>query len=331
MSRRALLVGIDNYEHAPKLSCCVSDAKSVQHFIQRHQDGTPNYSCKLLLASTDTDTMVGRAQLRQACQELFDNYAGEVLFYFSGHGAPTSLGGYLATSDGIENDVGVPMQDVVQMAVNSRAGDITMILDCCHAGSMGNAPILNRGVVDPLAALRENMTIIAASRDVQAAVESGDHGLFTGRLLDALDGGAADHLGWVTAPGIYSYIERHFGPWDQRPVYKSHATKVTVIRNCAPLIDRSKLKELEKLFPDPHHRMQLDPEFEPEDEHGNYHEPVNVDKVRIAKLLKKFRDVGLVRPTIEDEQLYWTARKSHSVELTARGREYWRLVKFGRI
>jgi caspase domain-containing protein len=331
VDRRALSVGIDNYTNVAKLNCCVADAKSIQQLIQRNQDGTPNYDCKLLLASSELGSTVSRAQLRDACQQLFD-FTGDVLLYFSGHGALTTSGGYLATSDAAVNDVGVPMYDIMQWAYTSRARDILLILDCCHSGDLGNPPVLNiGGPGDPLALLRENMTIIAAARDTQDALEADGHGLFTEVLLDALDGGAADHMGWVSGPAIYSYVERHFSAWGQRPVYKSHVTGVSLVRKCAPLIERIKLVELVKLFPEPHYRLQLDPEFEPEDEHGNVHHPVNQEKVQIAKLLKQFRDVGLLKGTIPDEQLFWVARRSHTVELTPRGREYWRLLKFGRI
>jgi hypothetical protein len=331
MSRRALIIGIDNYLHILGLNCCVADAKSMQQLVQRNQDGTPNYDSKLLLASRDLGTTVSRAQFREACQKLFD-FTGEVLLYFSGHGALTTTGGYLATSDAIQNDVGVPMQEVMQLAYQSRASDVLVILDCCHSGDLGNPPALNvGGSGDPLALLRENMTIIAAARDTQSAIEASGHGLFTEVLLDALDGGAADHMGWVTGSGLYSYVERHFSAWGQRPVYKSHVTGVAIARKCAPLIERIKLIELVNIFPDPHHQLQLDPEFEPEDQDGTIIGPVNEKKLAIAKLLKEFRDVGLLKPTVSGEQLYWTARKSHSVELTPRGREYWRLVKFNRI
>ena len=74
-------------------------------------------------------------------------------------------------------------------------------------------------------------------------------------------------------------------------------------------------------------QYRLDPEYEPEDEHGNVHQPVNEEKVAIAQLFKEYRDAGLLRPSMKGEQLYWTARRGHSVELTPRGREYWWLVK----
>lgn len=53
-------------------------------------------------------------------------------------------------------------------------------------------------------------------------------------------------------------------------------------------------------------------------------------KVGIAKPLEEFRDVDLVKPREEDEQLYWTARKSHTVELTQKGPEYGRPIHIGR-
>jgi hypothetical protein len=333
MSRRALIVGIDNYTHVSALTGCVADAKSVHELLRRNQDTTPNYSCKMLLASPDDGTTVSRTQLREACEELMTpDYGGEVLLYFAGHGAITPNGGYMGTSDAVEKDLGIPMQEVMQLAYNCRAADTLILLDCCHSGDMGNPPVLNRtllGMPSPLSTLGENMTIIAASRATQPAAESAGHGAFTALLLDALDGGAADHMGWVTAPSLYSYIERQFGAWEQRPVYKSHATEVAIIRRCAPLIERAKLVEMTRLFPTAHHLLRLDPEYEPEDEHGNLHEPVNHAKVADAKLLKCLRDAGLIRPT-QDEQLFWTARRSNTVELTLRGREYWRLVHFGR-
>jgi hypothetical protein len=330
IERRALIVGIDTYANAPKLSSCVTDAEAVGKLLELNADESPNYLCRVLLDKMEDGQPITRALLRGACAELFANFKGDVLLYFSGHGALTPFGGHLCAYDSQKNDWGVPMQEIVDLAYRSEARDIIMILDCCHGGDIADPSILNTsGGRDPLAVLRENMTVMAASLKAQAAVEAGGHGLFTASLLVALDGGAADPMGWVTAPSIYAYVERRFGSWEerQRPVYKSYATSVRVVRECAPLIDHAKLRKLVEVFPALDHKCRLTPSHEPEDEHGKVHKPVDREKVALAQLLKEYRDAGLVKPSKPGEQLFWTARRRHTVELTPRGKEYWWLVK----
>ena len=331
MARRALVVGINKYDVFHDLSTCVADAVTMQQLLERNADGSPNYSCRLLVHDKGRKTKkVTIPLLRDAFVELF-NYSGDVLLFFSGHGAMTSTGGYIATSDAEPDNWGIPMQEILDLASRSPARDVLIILDCCHAGAVGNVPLFSIGNGNsPLAVLRENMTIIAASRASESAMESEKYSLFTASVLEALDGGAADHMGWVTAQSIYAYVERGFGSWVQRPVYKSHASDLTVVRQCAPLIERLKLHQLTALFPTVDHRFRLDPKYEPEDENGNLHKPVDKKKVERAKLFKDFRDVGLVKSS-NGEQFYWVARHSGTLELTLRGREYWQLVKGRRI
>jgi hypothetical protein len=331
MARRALLVGIDTYDVFNDLTTCVGDATAMQMLLERNADGSPNYSCRLMVYGPDSNTLkITTARLRKACEELFD-YTGDVLLYFSGHGALTKVGGYFAACDSETGNWGIPMQEIIDLASLSPARDILLMLDCCHAGAAGNAPLLSRhGERNPLASLRENMTVIAASRATESAVESDEHSLFTEALLDALDGGAADHMGWVTAQSIYAYVERGFGGWVQRPVYKSHATELTVVRQCAPLIERIKLYQLFTLFPAPDTRFQLDPGYEPYDENGVANGPVDEAKVKLANLFKEYRDVGLLKSS-DGEQFFWVAKHSGTLELTLRGREYWQLIKGKRI
>ncbi|MDQ3802311.1 MAG: caspase family protein [Acidobacteriota bacterium] len=330
IERRALVVGIDTYANAPHLSSCVADAEAVGEMLELNADRSPNYVCRILLDKMEDGQPITRAALRGACEELFANFKGDLLLYFSGHGVVTPFGGHLCAFDSKRGDWGIPMQEIVELAINSEARDIIMILDCCHSGDIADPTILNakRGG-DPLAVLRENMTVIAASLKAQPSVEAGGHGLFTASLIDALDGGAADHMGWVTASAIYAYVERRFGSWAerQRPVYKSYATSVRVVRECAPLIDRLKLRRLVELFPTQDFQYRLTPAHEPEDERGRVRKPVDKEKVAVARLFKEYRDAGLLKPSTPGEQLFWTARRRHTVELTLRGREYWWLVK----
>lgn len=142
-----------------------------------------------------------------------DEFRGEILFYFSGHGVISSTGGYLATSDAEENDVGIPMSEI-EYANQSKACDVFFILDCCHSGEFANAAGRSP---NPFATMLEGITIIAAAGARQQAMEEGGHGLFTAATTDALDGGGADHMGYVTPPSIYAYVERRFGAHEQRP------------------------------------------------------------------------------------------------------------------
>lgn len=338
MSKRALIIGLNTYrsDDIEDLSWATSDAEAIHQLLAYNGDHppnenpTPNYECRVLLNRMEDDSPITRAALRKARSDFFSETNEQSLLYFSGHAVLTSFGGHLCTSDTMPNDWGIPMAEVMQMTVNSNAEDILLILDCCHSGDMGNPSIFNTGD-NPLALLKENTTVIAASHFNQEALEEGGHGLFTAAVLDALKGGAADHMGWVTAPSIYAYIERRFIGSTHRPIYKSHASKINVVRQCAPLIDRLKLLELVSHFPSVNHKYKLDSEFEPEDEFGNFHEPVIHEKIAIAHLFKEYRDAGLLKPSTPGEQLYWTARRSHTVELTNRGREYWNLVKNGKI
>lgn len=338
MSKKALIIGLDTYqsEEIEDLSWAVTDAEAIGKLLAHNGDvppdenPTPNYECQVLLDKMEDGSPISWAALRKTCTDFFSEDNEQSLLYFSGHGILTPFGGLLCTSDAIPHDWGIPMAEVMQMTVDSNARDILLILDCCYSGDMGNPSIFKNGD-NPLSLLKENTTVIAASRFNQEAIEDGGHGLFTAAVLDALEGGAADHMGWVTAPSIYAYVERRFAGIAHRPVYKCHSNQIDVIRQCMPLIERLKLLELVSHFPSVNYKYELDPEYEPEDEHGYCREPVNHEKVAIAHLFKEYRDAGLLKPSTPGEQLYWTARRNHTVELTNRGREYWNLVKDGKI
>ena len=331
MARRALIVGIDTYAGGDGLMACAADATAVAHALARHKNGEKNFDCELLADETPSGATVTRPRLRAALTDLFA-FDGVVLFYFSGHGFLSRTGGWLGTSDGTRDDWGISMHEIVDLALQSPAREVLLVLDCCYGGDLCSSGALGGGAGRmPLATLRENLTVMAASRSRQEAVAVASRSCFTAALLDALEGGAADHMGFVTAPAVYAYVDRRFSPLEQRPVFKTNATEVLVVRRCEPLIDQLRLRRLAALFPTADFRYRLDPEYEPEDEHGRLAVPLNEEKVEIARLFKTYRDVGLLRPSNPNHQLYWAARACETVELTPRGREYWWLTVNGKI
>jgi hypothetical protein len=289
--------------------------------LARNEDATPNFDCrKIVAANGATSQDITRNRLMQEIESLFKDKADVALFYFAGHGTVNNLGGYLVTEDATKYSEGVAMGDVLQMANASKAEEVVIILDCCHSGHLGNVPAIDNA----RALLREGVTILTASRGDQVSVEVSGSGLFTSLVTDALEGGAANPLGYVAAPAIYSFVETALGAWDQRPLFKSHLSKVVPLRKCKPPIDTAILRELPTLFPLPAEDFPLDPEYEASS--GK----VNDAKQRVFDKLQALNRIYLVIP-VGAPHMYDAAMNTKACRLTAAGKYYWRLAKDNRI
>lgn len=318
--RRALCVGIDLYPFGA-LRGCVSDAERLAGLLARHEDGNPNFDCRAMKATLDgKGDKIGRAELRKAVKELFSQPAEVALLHFSGHGTVNDLDGYLITQDAAAYDEGLAMSEVLKMANDSKSEEVVVLLDCCHSGNLGNPPVVN----NTRALLREGVSILTASRGDQVSVESNGAGLFSSLVGDALEGGAADLVGDVTAPAIYAFVEAALGAWDQRPLFKSHVSKVVPLRTCTAPIDIAVLRELPMLFPVPAEDLPLSPECEAN------HSKMNYDRHKVFCKLQALNRVHLVVPVGADH-MYHAAMESKACRLTAAGRYYWRLARDNRI
>jgi len=318
--RRALCVGIDEYTFGP-LQGCVNDAKRIETILSKNYDGSPNFECKTLLAPVGAGTgLVTRTVLREHLARLFKDPAEVALLHFSGHGTVNNLDGYLVTQDAKKYDEGVGMTDVLRLANDSKVEEVVILLDCCYSGNLGNLPAMDNAK----AHLREGISILTAGRNDQPSVETGGGGVFTSLVFDALDGGAADLLGAVSAPAVYAYVEAALGAWDQRPLFKAHVSRVLVLRCCDPPVERDLLRHLPTLFPLPAEDLPLDPSFECTSP--------NPDPLNVVKFgdLQKLNRVRLVTP-VNAPHMYVAAMESKACRLTSSGRYYWRLAKDRRI
>lgn len=321
--RKALLVGIDDYHTFPLLIGCVRDAEEMRKALERNHDGSRNYECRSL--PSKEANQITRTVLRTQWLELFNGFRGKILFYFSGHGLFTRFGGYLVTQEGIPADPGLAMNELLQLANESEAQEVLLIIDCCNSGAVGDpSNIQGRFGVANQTQLREGVTILVASRSNENAISIKGGSVFTNLVLGALDGGAADVRGHVSAASVYSYVEQSLGAFDQRPLYKSYANQLSPIRYCKPDVEDELLRKLPEYFKEADHLYQLDPTYE-------YTRPENIKAhVDIFKIFKKYRNARLLM-TVEHEDLYDTAINSYHVALTPLGKFYRRLVIDGRI
>jgi hypothetical protein len=316
--RKALIVGIDYYEHASQLAGCVNDAYAVKSVLERHANGSLNFGVNLMVA-TDSKSEIHRKPLKNQVAELFKDDSEIAFFYFSGHGHIESTGGYLITSECEDGDDGFSLDELLMIVNTSPAQNKIIVLDCCHSGIAGSPSI-----TEDKAFLNEGVTVLTASAADQYSVETDGSGVFTTLFVDALNGGAANLVGDITPGSIYAHIDQALGPWEQRPLFKTNTKLFISLREVQPPIALDDLKRLTTLFSVPAEVFKLDPSFEPT---SGKPDPENTEKFSV---LQNYNHVNLVQP-IDEDHMYYAAINSTGCRLTALGVHYWNLVYKGRL
>ena len=209
--REALLVGIDHYEREDDLECCAADAHAMAGMLATHHDGSYNWTTNTLVSSDGSP--VTRVDLRNALVQLFEESKGDdLLFYFSGHGGLSALGPELFTTDGVPpSSFGVSMHEISLLAQHCEAASVTIILDCCAAGTFGDEAI-SPSDFDTVK-LRRGVSLMAACRGTEETTEVGEHGAFTQLLLEGLDGAAADMYGRVSGLQLHALAGAAFASY----------------------------------------------------------------------------------------------------------------------
>lgn len=321
--RKALLIGINNYPGELRLSGCIEDIHCLKSAIVRHGNGEKNFGVKMLEDVQTSDEVL------QNIIELFHDDAEVALLYFSGHGYVNTTGAEIVTPYELKHSgmyyKGVQMKDIMEVVHNSKAKNKIIILDCCHSGQMGKFNITETGSV-----LDEGVSILTACREDESACEAGGHGLFTELLCSALQGGAADFNGNITMGSIYAYIDRSFGEWEQRPVFKTNVSAFVSLKKVEPKVPLSVFRELPNLFSAANGVHKLDSSYEftnsPEEQHKLVEPHAKPENVKKFKLLQQLQSIGLVEP-VDAPFMYFAAMNGTGCKLTALGKHYWRLVK----
>jgi hypothetical protein len=318
--KRALVVGLNDYP-INALHCCAGDAVAVGERLARHGNGDINFDVAAIYGDCTRDA------LRAAIVKCFEATADTSLFYFAGHGNIDAYGGQINTTDNTSNDLS--LREILEIVNRSQCTNKIVILDSCFSGAMGN-----QSGSSEIAIINSGVTILTACTHRQVAIEQGEHGIFTSLLLAALDGEAADLMGNVTLGGIYAFIDKSLGAWEQRPVFKTNVTNFAPLRKVTPPIDTQILRNLATYFSAMDSSYALNPSYEetntPEDIHAVIEPYAIIENVSIMKELQKLVSVGLVRPC-DAEHMYSAAMGAKSCQLTAIGKHYWRLATENRI
>lgn len=321
--RKALVVGLNDYPTCP-LRGCANDADAIATILSKNGDNSPNFDVYKITNS------VTRRELLQKIRALFSGQNEVALLYFSGHGTVAEGNSYIVSTDYEEENWGVKLDEILQIANQSPAIHKVIILDSCYSGAMGTPELFGNSC----AQIGDGLTIFTSSLSSETSKEIYGHGVFTSLLLEALKGGAADIVGNITPGSVYSYIDKALGPWEQRPVFKTNVSSFLPLRKVDPTIPLSSLRMISTYFDDANTLLHLDPSFEYTNTLEQTHEIVepyaNENNVRIFKDLQKLESAGLVQP-VDEEHMYYAAMHSKSCKLTALGKHFWYLVSQGKI
>lgn len=315
-NRKALLIGVNKYDNLPpdgNLNNCVRDAEKMEIALRRHENKEDNFFT-ILCKNPKHET------IRENVEKVLSRNTKHALIYFSGHGLRDAKSNreYLVGKDYSTSNPGVCADWLMDTLNQSEVQEITLILDCCYAASMG-LHLINNKVSN---CLREGITILAAtqSEDVASEGRSGQNSVFTDIILQGLNGAAIDVFGNVTAAGLYHLADSLLTPLEQRPVFKSVVTQMTPLRKCKSDLTPVELRQLSspQFFRSKDRELQL------------YPSDITTDKNKIAtrkkyELLLKFYRYGFLKCQ-NQLSVYEAALQSKTCELSPYGKFFWGII-----
>ncbi|MGB0560496.1 MAG: pentapeptide repeat-containing protein [Spirulinaceae cyanobacterium] len=241
MSRDALVVGINTYNHLKDLKAPAIDAEAIAQRLQQDGDFQVRRLPEAIAQdhdqkrSTVAKTLpLSRQQLKAALKQLFQPESIQApdtaLFYFSGHGLPDETGydhGYLATSDTdpSQPESGLSLRWLHWLLSESPVRQQIVWLDCCHSGAL----LVNVEAANPGHAEQKNRCFIASSRDFESSWQdlNSPYSVLTKALLDGLQA-QANH--WVNSADLVAYIKRATTGELQKPVCRNFGEEINLIQ-----------------------------------------------------------------------------------------------------
>jgi hypothetical protein len=240
----ALVVGIAAYHHLRPLPATVrNDARAVAGALADPGLGAydPAHVRSLLDEAATAPAL--RAALADLARDADDR--STVLIYFSGHGGRLASGDYLLPVDAVYPDEAALARSALSAADFTaalraiRARKLVVILDCCHAGGIGETKDFKSGLSTPtLEQLQAGFgrVILASSLGAEVSwVRPGDdHSLFTKHLLAGLRGGSPAPDGLVRIFDLFHYLQPRVTAEqaNQHPLLKAEVGENFPIARC---------------------------------------------------------------------------------------------------
>ncbi|MGG3470780.1 caspase family protein [Neobacillus pocheonensis] len=210
----ALVIGINKYKYGGNLSYACNDAIAVATILKETYK-FPEENITVLLDEDATKANIMRMFLKLANDKV--QIDDRIIIFYAGHGH-TMVGrrgdiGFLVPHDGKADDLStfIRWDDLTKNTELIRAKHILFIMDACYSGlaiSRSLQPGSYRFLKDMLK--RGSRQVLTAGKANEVVADSNGpipgHSIFTGHLIQALEGNASNVDGIITANGVMSYV-----------------------------------------------------------------------------------------------------------------------------
>ena len=197
----AVIIGINDYKHMPKLNYAVNDAVAIKEMLMSKYNFKEDH-IKLILNEEATKDKItqGFHQLLQKSKEK-----DRVVVFYAGHGETYTLPsggemGYLVPVDGDPEELyltSIPMSELYDIAQMSYAKHILYLVDACYSGlALASKRGLEKSTPNFLKKItsEKGRQIITAGGKDEQVIERSEwgHSAFTKNLLAGLGQSVAD-------------------------------------------------------------------------------------------------------------------------------------------
>ena len=206
----ALIIGINEYKNLSNLEYAVNDAKAVKDILIN----------KFKYKEDNIKILTNEEATHQNIMDNFYNLVKEtaindsVIIFFAGHGStyPTiqKEKGFLIPYDGTEIKMNtlISWDVLINQSELIKAKHIFFIMDACYSGlALMRGNNSKRFLKDMIR--RQSRQVLTAGKSDQRVKDSGartNNSIFTGYLLEALNGAAKTDQGVICASSVMNYV-----------------------------------------------------------------------------------------------------------------------------
>ncbi len=217
--RRALIIGINKYKNVSPLSHAANDANSIAEILKNKFNFVKE---EIIILSDETATKDNIVKQFHSFTQTNTDPDDKLLIFFAGHGHTITGNrgeiGFLVPVDGTPANTStlIRWDDLTRNAELIRAKHILFIMDACYGGlAVTRAPTVgSRRFLKDMCQRFSRQVVTAGKADESVADAGGPlagHSIFTGHLLEGLNGAAASETGIITANSIMAYVYEKVG------------------------------------------------------------------------------------------------------------------------